>query len=82
MAIKKYINLAKITMFYNLRKIVMSDFKIINNEIVINGLTESGENVFIKINIEDIIQARNEYIRNHKEYVKNSMAEVVKLLFE
>lgn len=59
----------------------MSNFEIKDNRIVLKGATASGEPVFIELNIEDMIQARNDYIRNNKEYVKSAMAEFLKILF-
>lgn len=59
----------------------MSNFKMKDNEIIIKGLTEKGETVTIKLNIEEIIQARNEYIKNNKDYVKKAIIDAFKILF-
>lgn len=59
----------------------MPNFEIKDNEIILKGLTETGESVLIELKIEDIIHARNEYIKHNKDYIKKSMAEFLKILF-
>lgn len=82
MGIKNFINIGKLPLSNkDTRRKVMSNFEIKDNQITIKGLTEKGEAIYIELNIEDIVKARNEYIKNNKEYVKKSMAEVFKMLF-
>ena len=56
-------------------------FEIKDGEIILKGSTNKGDEVFIKVKMEDIMQARNEYMKNNKEYVKKSIEEVLKILF-
>lgn len=60
----------------------MPNFEMNDNEIIITGETEKGEKVTIKLNIEDVMQVRNEYIRRNKKYVKSAIADAVRILFE
>lgn len=59
----------------------MSNFEIKDNTIILKGATAGGEAVFIELNMDDIIQARNEYIKNNKEYVKKAIVDLFKILF-
>lgn len=62
------------------RRKIMSNFEIKDNNIILKGATAGGEAVFIELNMDEIIQARNEYIKNNKEYVKKAIADVFKIL--
>ena len=59
----------------------MSNFEIKDNEIILKGMTTSGEEVIIKLSMDEIMEARNKYIKENKDYVKKSMIEVFKALF-
>lgn len=60
----------------------MSNFEMKDNEIIMRGLTESGEAVTIKLNIEEVMQVRNEYIKNNKEYIKKAIKDVLKIMID
>ena len=59
----------------------MSNFEIKDNKIILAGNTEDGKAVSIELDIEEIRNARNEYLKNNKEYVKKVMLEAFKILF-
>lgn len=58
----------------------MSNFEMKDNKIILSGLTEEGKLVTIELSIEDMIKARNEYIKNNKEYVKSAIIDAFKIL--
>lgn len=60
---------------------IMTNFEIKDNEVILKGFTAGGETVYIRLNIEEVMQARNEYIKKNKDYVKKAMAELLKILF-
>jgi hypothetical protein len=82
MGIKNFINIDKLCLLNKDGEKTMSNIEIKDNEIILKGTTSKGDDVFIKIKMEDIIHARNEYIKDNKEYVKKSMGDVLKILFE
>lgn len=59
----------------------MSNFEMKDNKIILSGLTEEGKLVTIELDIEEMIKARNEYIKNNKDYVKSTMMDAFKILF-
>ncbi len=58
----------------------MSNIQIKNGKVILNGITEKGENVTIDIKIEDIIHVRDEFIRNNKTYVTKIIFDAIRLL--
>ena len=78
---KNLMDADKLFLFNKYEGKVMSNFQIKDNQIILKGLTENGESVLIELNIEEIVHARNEYIKHNKDYIKKSMADFMKLLF-
>lgn len=78
---KNLMDTDKVFMFNKYKGKIMSNFEIKDNEIVLKGLTENGESVLIELKIEELMHARNEYIKHNKEYIKKSMADLLKILF-
>lgn len=60
----------------------MSNFEMKDNEIILKGKTASGEEVTIILNIEEVMQVRNEYIKNNKEFVKKGIKDVLKIMID
>jgi hypothetical protein len=81
MGIKNFINIDKLYLLNKYGEKTMSNIEIKDNEIILKGTTSKGDDVFIKVKIEDIMHARNEYVKNHKDYVKKSIGEMFKILF-
>lgn len=81
MVIKNFIHFVKLDCVIDIRRQIMSNFEIKDNKMIISGLTEEGKLVTIELDIEELLQVRNEYIKNNKEYVKKAMLEAFKLLF-
>lgn len=78
---KNLIYADKLFLFNKNKEKIMPNFEIKDNQIILKGLTETGESVLIELKIEDIIHARNEYIKHNKEYIKKSIEEFLKILF-